>query len=232
MKLSNRLLACASLVRPGELVADVGTDHGHLPVYLLEQGICTHVIAGDLREGPLSAAKASAALAGVQEHITFRLSDGLKNIPMDGVDTVICAGMGGDTIRDILSDARQWWKPSLRFILQPQAAVPELRGFLGAQGFRILREVMARDGGFVYTVMEVSYGDGTPLTPGQCYFPQGQVDRGDLLYAAYMARIREGLQKTVAGIRRGKQVDEARLRYYESALAELSELEAAYENSK
>ena len=81
MKLSNRLLACASLVRPGELVADVGTDHGHLPVYLLEQGICTHVIAGDLREGPLSAAKASAALAGVQEHITFRLSDGLKTSP-------------------------------------------------------------------------------------------------------------------------------------------------------
>lgn len=168
----------------------------------------------------------------MQEHITFRLSDGLKNIPMDDVDTVICAGMGGDTIRDILSDARQWWKPALRFILQPQAAVPELRGFLGAQGFRILQEVMARDGGFVYTVMEVSYGDGTPLTPGQCYFPQGQVDRGDLLYAAYMARIREGLQKTVAGIRRGKQVDEARLRYYESALVELSELEAAYENSK
>ena len=58
------------------------------------------------------------------------------------------------------------------------------------------------------------------------------MDRGDLLYAAYMARIREGLRKTVAGIRRGKQVDEARLRYYESALAELSELEAAYENSK
>ena len=69
MKLSNRLLACASLVRPGELVADVGTDHGHLPVYLLEQGICTHVIAGDLREGPLSAAKASAALAGGAYHL-------------------------------------------------------------------------------------------------------------------------------------------------------------------
>lgn len=232
MKLSNRLLACAALVRPGAQAADVGTDHGHLPVYLLEQGVCSHVIASDLREGPLSAAKASAAMAGVQEHITFCLSDGLQNVPMEGVDTVICAGMGGDTIRDILYDARKWWRPSLRFILQPQAAVPELRGFLGANGFRIRREVMARDGGFVYTVMDVSYGDGTPLTPGQCYFPQGEVDRESPLYEAYMTRIREGLRKTAQGIRRGRQVDEARLRYYETALAELNELEAAYENGK
>lgn len=230
MKLSNRLLACAAMVRPGSSVVDVGTDHGHLPIYLLQQGICVRAIASDLRPKPLQAARDNAALEHMGENLSFCLSDGLKDVPMDGIDTVVCAGMGGDTIRDILLGRKDCWRPELTYILQPQAAVAELRGFLSEQTFSILRERFARDGGFVYTVMEVKWGSGVPLTPGQRYFPQGNVDRGDPLYSAYMSRVRESLQKTVTGIRKGRDTDENRLRYFETALAELTELEERYGN--
>lgn len=230
MKLSNRLLTCAKLVQPGSRAVDVGADHGHLAIYLLSEEICAHVTASDLREGPLSAAMHNAAEAGVADQMDFCLSDGLKNVPMEGVDTVICAGMGGDTIRSILAGAREHWNPQLQLILQPQADVPELRRFLYASGFRILREVMARDGGFVYSIMEVRYGGGTPLGLGQSYIPQGEVDRSSPLYSAYMDRVRNGLTKTVAGIARGKTPNLERLAYFKAALKEMSELEEAYAN--
>ncbi len=230
MKLSNRLLTCAQLVRPESRAVDVGADHGHLAIYLLAEDICAHVIASDLREGPLSAAKRNAAEAGISQNMDFCLSDGLQNVPMEGVDTVICAGMGGDTIRSILDGAKAHWNPGIQWVLQPQADVPELRRYLYDHGFQILREVMARDGGFVYTIMEVRCGGGTPITLGESYLPQGQVDRSSPLYRAYMDRVRNGLQKTVAGIAQGKNPDFQRLKYFERALKELEELEAAYEN--
>ncbi len=82
MKLSSRLQACADLVRPGGTLADIGTDHGHLPIYLLKNNICTHVIAADLREKPLQFARQNASLYGVTEHIEFFLSDGLLDIDL------------------------------------------------------------------------------------------------------------------------------------------------------
>ena len=207
MKLSNRLYACAGLVRPGSTAADVGTDHGHLPIYLLSQGICSRVIASDLRPMPLQAAKDNAAQAGVENQITFCLSDGLQNVPLEGIDTVICAGMGGDTIQSILQGTPNIWRPGVQFILQPQAAVPELRGFLSEHGFRIAQEVFAQDGKFIYTVMEVYYGDGAPIPPERRYIPQNVKDRSDPLYHDYMARIRNGLEKTVNGLRHAAQTD-------------------------
>ena len=102
MKLSSRLLNCANMVQPGNVAIDVGTDHGYLPIYLLEQGICPHVLASDIREKPLEAAKRSARRAGISKGISFYLSDGLKDIPTDEFQTVICAGMGGDCFIVIL----------------------------------------------------------------------------------------------------------------------------------
>ena len=98
MKLSSRLLTCAQMVRKGNVAADIGTDHGYLPIYLLETGICPRVIASDIREMPLDAARRSARRAGIDRGITFYLSDGLKNLPLEEFQTVIRAGMGGDCI--------------------------------------------------------------------------------------------------------------------------------------
>ena len=226
MKLSNRLYACAGLVRPGSTAADVGTDHGHLPIYLLSQGICSRVIASDLRPMPLQAAKDNAAQAGVENQITFCLSDGLQNVPLEGIDTVICAGMGGDTIQSILLGTPEIWRPGVQFILQPQAAVAELRGFLSDHGFRIQQEIFAQDGAFVYTVMEVFYGDAVPIPLEQRYIPQGVQDRQSPLYCAYMRRIRNGLEKTIRGLEQATaEPNPQRLAYYRASLRAMEELE-------
>lgn len=225
MKLSNRLYACASLVRPGSQAADIGTDHGYLPIYLLTHQICSRVIASDLRPMPLQAARENARQAGIENEITFCLSDGLRNVPLTGVDTVICAGMGGDTIQSILLGTPEIWRPGVQFILQPQAAVPELRGFLSDNGFRIQQEIFAQDGKFIYTVMEVYYGAAEPIPMEQRYIPQNVQDRTQPLYSAYMARIRSGLQKTITGLQHAAQPDSSRLAYYCAALSAMEELE-------
>lgn len=228
MKLSARLLACADYVRPGNVAADIGTDHGHLPIYLLKQNICPRVLAADLREKPLNFARQNAVLYGIGENMEFYLSDGLKNVPRGAFRTVICAGMGGETICSILDAARDLWTPEYQFILQPQSAPYELREYLGNNGFVIDGETLARDGKFVYTVMNVRWGEGKAFSPGQCYRPQGCVSREDSLYRDHMTRMIKNLSMTVSGLREGKQPDEDKLRRLEGALAELLELEGKH----
>lgn len=228
MKLSARLSVCADLVRRGNVVADIGTDHGHLPIFLLKNKISPRVIAADLREKPLQFARQNAALYGIHENLSFYISDGLQDIPRGEFRTVICAGMGGETIANILEGAKDIWTPEYQFILQPQSAPYELREYLSRNGFRIRREVLARDGKFVYTVMDVVWGDGAPLSPGQCYRPQGDVRRGDALYRDHITRIIRNLSMTVQGLRKAVQKEPEKLERHERALRELLELEEAY----
>lgn len=228
MKLSARLQSCADLVRRGNTAADVGTDHGYLSIYLLQEGICPHVYASDLREMPLAAAKRNAARAGIGDGITFCLSDGLAALPMERIGTVICAGMGGDNMIEILKAAPAVREGSRQLILQPQSAVSQLRKWLSAEGFSIRQEKLSRDGKFIYTAMEVYFGDGRPLSPGQQYMPFWLLASGDPLLPEYFLRVKDSVRQSVEGLRRAKQKEQATLDYYEAALAELTEMEEQY----
>lgn len=168
--LSSRLLACAAFVRPGERVADVGCDHGYLSLHLLQSGVAGHVYASDVREGPLSSARRSAAHFGVSEKIDFFLCDGVQGLPRD-FDVLICAGMGADTMISIL-EAAPWLRGgAYRLILQCQSKTPSLRQYLSRTGWEIVNETALRDGRFLYTVMEVLWNPAAPkFTPGQCHF--------------------------------------------------------------
>ena len=170
LPLSDRLLACCGFVHPGDRVADVGCDHGYLSIHLLQTGIASHVYASDVRPGPLSSAKRNADIYGITEKIAFFLSDGVQNLPRD-FDTLVCAGMGGDTMVSILS-AAPWLKSDrYRLVLQCQSKTPFLRRYLSENGWAISRETVLRDGRFLYTVMEVLWQPEAPrLTVGQCYF--------------------------------------------------------------
>ena len=164
--LSKRLAACAALVPRGAVAADVGTDHGYLSIYLVQQGICPRVIASDLRQKPLEKARENVLRYGASEQITLLLSDGLKNFLPGSFDTLICAGMGGDCICAILQ-AAPWLKDGrYTLILQPQSSGNDLRRWLGQNGFSIERETLVLDGRFLYGVMAVRYGAGRELTPG------------------------------------------------------------------
>ena len=151
LPISKRLLCCASMVQSGSRVADIGTDHGYLGIYLLQSGAARHVIACDLRKDPLENARRNAKLFGVDGEMELRLSDGLEKILPDEVDTVVMAGMGGDLIQKILSQCPWRKREGLQFILQPQSAGNVLRRWLCEDGFEIQREEPVQDGHFLYT---------------------------------------------------------------------------------
>lgn len=169
--LSPRLQACAAYVKNGDRIADIGCDHGYLSLYLLNNGIASFAIAADVNEMPLQSAQHNAEKYGCSDKISFHLSDGVKSIPRD-FNTMICAGMGADTIISILTAAPWLKNSSYRLILQCQSKTPMLRKFLSDNGWYIVEEQVLRDGRFLYTVMNVHYDpEQSQLTDAQCHFP-------------------------------------------------------------
>ena len=226
--ISNRLLLCAQLVPPGSRVADIGTDHGYLAVYLLREGLCPFVTAADLREQPLQKARENAARFGVSARMRFLLSDGLCALPRDAADTIVMAGMGGDLIVRILEAAP--WVCSSRYtlVLQPQSAGQALRQYLSAHGFLIEREALAKDGHFLYTVLRAKKGSMPPLTPGQQYASPQLLREGGPLLPQYLARLDHALAGTVQGLQKANEPEKRR--YYEIALAEIQEMRKQYDD--
>ncbi len=231
--ISQRLLCCANMISPGARVADIGADHGYLGIYLLGAGIAQYVAACDLRDGPLQSARRNAARYHVGERMDFILSDGLHHISPDSIDTVVCAGMGGDLIIKILSEA-PWLKNSrYTLILQPQAGIAELRAWLGEQGFFEEKADLACDSGFLYCVCRVRYGKSMTLTPGQQFVSPALLASGSPLLEDYITRLKCTLGRIAEGLSRADAYpDPVRLAYYHAALQELGELEVSYAHGK
>ena len=228
LPISKRLLCCASMVQPGSRVADIGTDHGYLGIYLLQSGAARHVIACDLRKDPLENARRNAKLFGVDGEMKLRLSDGLEKILPDEVDTVVMAGMGGDLIQKILSQCPWRKREGLQFILQPQSAGNVLRRWLCEDGFEIQREEPVQDGHFLYTVMELRQGEPSPLTPGTEYASPALLASGSPLVGNYLARVENALQETVRGLTNAEKQRPERLSYFRQALLEIQEMRKNY----
>ncbi len=224
LPISKRLLCCASMVQPGSRVADIGTDHGYLGIYLLQSGAARHVIACDLRKDPLENARRNAKLFGVDGAMELRLSDGLEKILPDEVDTVVMAGMGGDLIQKILSQCPWRKREGLQFILQPQSAGNVLRRWLCEDGFEIQREEPVQDGHFLYTVMDIRQGEPAPLTPGTEYASPALLASGSPLVGNYLARVENALQETVRGLTNAEKQRPERLAYFGQALLEIQEM--------
>ena len=198
LPLSDRLLVCAGFVAKGDRVADIGCDHGYLGIYLLTNGIASSVIAADINEGPLQSAMRNAHKFGVKQNMTFHLSDGVRDIPRD-FDTLVCAGMGGDTMVHILEGAPWLKNEQYRMILQCQSKTPLLRKYLSENGWHIYEESVLRDGKFLYTVMEVGYRPEYPkLTVGEWYFPPALLENPSKDLPAYYQWVTEGLRISTA----------------------------------
>lgn len=229
--ISKRLECCGQMVAPGAAVADIGTDHGYLPIWLICNGICSTVYAADLRQKPLEKAQENARIFGVAEQIHFRLSDGLERFDGSEADTIVCAGMGGDLIIHILSAAKWLRQEQYTLILQPQSSGQDLRRWLGTNGFGIIQERLLQEGGFFYTVMAAKFGQPMHLSPGQQFLsPWLLADRSPLL-PRQMERLIDSLEKTVSGISACRTaIDQEKLTYYKTALKELQEMRAQYDN--
>ncbi len=173
IKLSNRLQAVARQIPAGLRVADVGTDHGYLPVYLVVNDIAPKVIASDRGKRPLDSARQLISLLSLENQIDVRLGDGLSVLQPDEAEVICLAGMGGVAIKEIISAGLPLAQAAKRLVLQPQRNVPAVRRFLVANGFKIVAEDLAEDDGFYYEIIAVE--------PGLMELTEQEADFGPLL---------------------------------------------------
>ncbi|HZK39732.1 MAG TPA: class I SAM-dependent methyltransferase [Clostridia bacterium] len=177
MRLSPRLKMMADMVRPGVVVADIGTDHAYLPIYLLKKHICSTAIAADIKQGPLENARTSVALANLGSKIDVRLSDGLDRIEAHEAQDIIIAGMGGILIVDLLARTPWLRDGEKRLLLQPMAHAELVREYLCKNGFKILFEQACFDDGRDYIALCASFQDSSTQDVDPAYYYTGELPK-------------------------------------------------------
>ena len=209
--LDKRLLTCAGLVRNGARLADVGTDHAYLPVWLLKTGKISFAVASDIGEKPLDTGRLTAEKYGA-ENIEFRLGSGLDTISCDDNTTdIVIAGMGGELIADILSKSRFVKNPEINLVLQPMTRSGELIGFLYENGFEITEQKALTSGGKSYTVIGARYS-GRKLAVSSVFKVTGKLDLSDSESVKYIKKEIKNLEnKSRADENARALLDELRL---------------------
>ena len=172
-KLSPRLEECARMVTTGTRIADIGTDHAYLPIWMAKMGIIKHAIACDINNKPLERAKENIVKYGVSNIISTRISNGLENIEECEVDEVVIAGMGGELIANII-DKTNWLKNGKKLILQPMSSDSDLRIYLSKSGYLIEKEKVVLSESRVYTVIMCKY-DGKKREYHERYYFSGRI---------------------------------------------------------
>lgn len=155
--LDKRLLSCADFVRAGAVFADIGTDHGYLPIFLLKEGRIKAAYLSDVNRGPLSSAESNARAEGLYEKCEFILTDGAAALSGKGITDYAICGMGGELIARIIKDAPQLYTEGVRLILQPMTKQEHLRRFLLLNGFSVLTERFSFDSGKYYVTVVAEY---------------------------------------------------------------------------
>ena len=158
MELSKRLQAVADLVSEGLVVADVGTDHGYIPIYLIEAKKSPKAFAMDVNKGPLLRAKEHIAEHGLDACIETRLSDGVGALKKDECDCVVVAGMGGALTIKIMEEGKDIFRSLKEFVLQPQSELQKVRAYLYQNEYSIVEENMVLDDGKFYPMFRVING--------------------------------------------------------------------------
>ncbi len=156
MKISDRLKNIVDMITVGNRVADIGTDHGYVPVYLCEHRISPKVIAMDINEGPLFMAKQNIKQAHFEDRIETRLSAGFEKLNPNEVDTAVIAGMGGELIKSILSDKPDVTNDLKELILSPHSEIPLVRRYLQDTRHQIVDEKMLMDEGKYYVIIKTA----------------------------------------------------------------------------
>ncbi len=189
MHLTDRLQKVADLVPKGKSMADIGTDHGYLPIYLIEVGRVEKAIAADINQGPLDRAGENLISHGMTEKISLRLGGGLSKLKKGEVDGVTICGMGGLMIRQILEDDREKAQALSWLVLQPQNHVAELKVFLSTHHFRIEKEVLSEDGGQLYEMLLAVQGEMEPLDMLSAEIGATEAYRKDPLFLTHIRRL-------------------------------------------
>lgn len=226
--LSPRLMAAAELVPAGSRLADIGTDHGRFPVWLIQRGRVEHAIATDLREKPLSRARDLAEKWQVSDRVELRLCNGLSTIRPQEVDVVTITGMGGETIADILAAAR--WNGGHTYILQPMTGLDGLRRYLSGNGYVICREVLAEEGGTLYLVLLARRGKDAPYSEGEIWVGRQRRDQESPLRARYLDQELGRLRWAASGLEKSQNPEDGdRLAYFRQAARQVEEMKKEWD---
>ncbi len=204
-QLDARLSAAAAYVRPGHVAADIGCDHGKLTVALLTSGRCPKVIAADLRPIPLSKAQENCRKAGCAGQAEFRLGNGLQVLQPREASDIVIAGMGAETIIEILQAAPWVQDPEIRLVLVPATKHSILRRWLCQNGFAIRSETLCLAAGRYYSVLCAEY-DGKVFEPGGVFCVEG-LTGGQPGAAEYLAGQLVKIRKYRRGLQPGPLAD-------------------------
>lgn len=233
MVLSKRLQAVADMVTPGNVAADVGCDHGYVPIALIQRQVCPHVIALDTNKGPLLRAGEHIAAYRMTDYIETRLSDGTAALQRGEADTLICAGMGGRLILRILEQGRAVVSAMQEWILQPQSETARVRAYIRERGYAVRDECMIYEDGKYYPIIKVCLtqanqsGVGLPEKLTDQFGPILLQKKDAVLYqylleqqAKYEA-IRAALQREEPSAHNGEDRKQKRIAQIEEALRDV-----------
>lgn len=216
--LTPRLLAAAKMASPCEVLADIGTDHAHLPIYMVQQGLCRKAYACDVNEGPLQRACAAVSHFGLEAQITAVRSDGLHDVPED-YDVAVIAGMGGDLIARILFEHPP--RCAEKLILQPMTKPEVLRRYLFRHGYSILREHAVSEGEKRYVLMDVRPVPTDAYCEEDCFLPQNLDCTPHAL--EYLEKLLNAHQRRLLGLKRAEEEDPEAIAFEESMTRILKE---------
>lgn len=191
--MSRRMQKLASLVTEGNRLADVGTDHGYIPIALVQAGKIPSAIAMDVNRGPLARAEAHIREAGLATYIETRLSDGLRELGAEDADTVLIAGMGGMLILRILTEGIPHLSGAEELILQPQSDVHRVRDWLREHGYRVETEELVEEDGKYYPMMRAVRGQERRMEQAELYYGKAEVQRSPEVLRSYLeTKLQEG----------------------------------------
>ena len=173
MKLTDRLLKIASLVSDGKKIADIGTDHGYIPVYLLKEGKVPFALLADVNKGPLDNAHKEVIQNNLLDKVDLRLGSGIEILEIGEVEEVIIAGMGGILISELLEAKKEVAHNVEKLILQPMQAQEELRYYLLNNGYEILEEVLVREDFRIYEIIVAKYTGKNTIIEDEIYYEVG-----------------------------------------------------------
>ena len=186
MQLSKRLQLVASFVSKGKITADIGTDHGYVPIYLVRNQVVPYAYACDVNKGPLERASAHIAEAGLTGQIETRLGSGLSVLKPGEADAVVIAGMGGPLMQKLLEESRDVVALVTELILSPHSEVDGVRKYLHKAGFSIVQEAMIYDEGKFYTVLKAVPGQEDAYTEMEYRFGKRLIEARDKVFLDYL----------------------------------------------
>ena len=229
MELSKRLQAVADLIGDNLVVADIGTDHGYIPIYLIESGKCQKAFAMDVNEGPLLRAKNHIQTHGLTECITTRLSDGVKALSVGECDCVVVAGMGGALAIKIMEEGKEVFRNLKEFVLQPQSELEKVRQYLNENGFQVVAEDMVLEDGKYYPMMRVINAIDSKYSLVELKYGRGLLTQKHPVLKMFLEKEVNGKQMIIQNLKSqpGEHI-KVRIQELESELEILKETLAVY----